>query len=358
MTQPSSGTRQECRPSASRSGTRQEFRQKAFQTTEPKVLATFATPGGQPARGFTLVELLVVIAIIGVLVGLALPAMQNMRELSRRTACQQNLTQLSLALSSYSLRNVHYPMGTINSTGPILNEPVGYHHNWISGLLPMLDAQSVYEAIDRSESVYAPANAEVRSLSIPMLQCPSQSGMRENTTCYAGIHASSETPIDEDNDGVLFLNVPVLDSDITDGLAYTAFVGEKLSRFEEDLGWISGTRSSLRNTGHAINAELARIRGPQGPDQEVSATYVGGIASDHPNGANVLLGNGSYRFCNPSMDATILKQLGSRADGEIPHEWKSDEPYAESPSTTDTQTSTEKTSSEDVSNETSNEVSE
>ncbi|WP_372722549.1 DUF1559 domain-containing protein [Novipirellula sp.] len=319
MTQPSSGTRQ-------------AFRGLSFPSTGPKVAATFATSLRRLARGFTLVELLVVIAIIGVLVGLALPAMQNMRELSRRTACQQNLTQLSLALSSYSLRNVHYPMGTVNPSGPIQNEPVGYHHNWVGGLLPMLDAQSVYEAIDRSKSVYAPANAEVRSLSLPMLQCPSQSGMRENTSCYAGIHASTETPIDEDNDGVLFLNVPVLDSDITDGLAYTAFVGEKLSRFEEDLGWISGTRSSLRNTGHAINAELARIRGPQGPEQEVSPTYVGGIASDHPNGANVLLGNGSYRFCNPSMDATILKQLGSRADGEIPSEWKSDEPYADSES--------------------------
>ncbi|EMI16312.1 protein containing DUF1559 [Rhodopirellula maiorica SM1] len=317
-----------------RSETRQELRGLSYQLTRPKVFATFATTSRRLDRGFTLVELLVVIAIIGVLVGLALPAMQNMRELSRRTACQQNLTQLSLALSSYSLRNVHYPMGTINPAGPIQSEPSGYHHNWISGLLPMLDAQSVYEAIDRSEGVYAPANADVRSLSIPTLQCPSQSGMRENTTCYAGIHASSETPIDADNDGVLFLNVPVTDSDITDGLAYTAFVGEKLSRFEEDLGWISGTRSSLRNTGHAINAELARIRGPQGPEHEVSSTYVGGIASDHPNGANVLMGNGSYRFCNPSMDATILRQLGSRADGEIPNEWKSDEPYADATSST------------------------
>ncbi|GAA5506044.1 DUF1559 domain-containing protein [Novipirellula caenicola] len=348
----------------SRSGTRQEFRSVSLYAPEPSDFARVAISQRRRRRGFTLVELLVVIAIIGVLVGLALPAMQNMRELARRTACQQNLTQLSLALSSYSLRNVHYPMGTVNPTGPIQNEAVGYHHNWISGLLPMMDAQSVYEAIDRSKSVYAPANADVRSLSIPTLQCPSQTGMRENTTCYAGIHASSETPIDEDNDGVMFLNIPVTDSDITDGLAYTAFVGEKLSRFEEDLGWISGTRSSLRNTGHAINAELTRIRGPQGPEQEVSETYVGGIASDHPNGANVLLGNGSYRFCNPSMDATIRRQLGSRSDGEIPTEWKSDEPYAEPRSASETQSATESTtnnaveSSDNEPSETSNEDSE
>ncbi len=279
--------------------------------------------------GFTLVELLVVIAIIGVLVGLALPAMQNMRELSRRSACQQNLTQLSLALSSYSLRDTHYPSGTTNPTGPIESEPVGFHHNWISAILPQLDAQIVFEAIDQSASVYADSNAEVRSLAIPVLRCPSQSGMRENTTSYAGVHSSKETPIDEDNDGVLFLNVPVSDDDISDGLAYTAFVGEKLSRFEEDLGWISGTRSSLRNTGHSINAEMRRIRGPQGIEQEVSSTYVGGIVSDHPGGAHILLGSGNYRFCASSMDLEVLAQMGSRSDGELPREWKTSESYLE-----------------------------
>ncbi len=44
-----------------------------------------------PSLGFTLVELLVVIAIIGVLMGMSVPAMQNMREMSRRSNCEQNL---------------------------------------------------------------------------------------------------------------------------------------------------------------------------------------------------------------------------------------------------------------------------
>ena len=56
--------------------------------------------------GFTLVKLLVVIAIIGVLLGMSVPAMQNMREMSRRSNCEQNLTQLSLALSAYMLHGL------------------------------------------------------------------------------------------------------------------------------------------------------------------------------------------------------------------------------------------------------------
>jgi prepilin-type N-terminal cleavage/methylation domain-containing protein len=203
---------------------------------------------GTHATGFTLVELLVVIAIIGVLVALLLPAIQAAREAARRTQCANQLAQLIVAIHNYEMAHTFYPPGTIEAQGPIQNHSWGYHHNWIIQLLPYMEQSAKYNHIDRSVGVYHPNNFPVRILTMGTLICPSQASATDGYSSYAAVHHDVEAPIDANNNGVFFLNSRIGYQDVKDGSAWTIFLGEKLIE-QGDLGWMSGTNATLRNTG-------------------------------------------------------------------------------------------------------------
>ena len=222
-------------------------------------------------RGFTLIEMLVVVAIIGILVFLLLPAVQAAREAARRAQCQNNLMQLGLALRNYYLAHGSLPPGVQDPTSPVQNIEQGQHLGWLVHLLPYIEQSPAFEQIDLSLGAYDKRNQAVRNLKISTFQCPSSYEGGTPTVAwssYAGCHHDVEAPISIDNNGVLFQNSRVRYDDIADGRSHTIFAGERRTDELEDgardifdaqgrrlgdLGWTSGTRWTLRNTGTPIN---------------------------------------------------------------------------------------------------------
>jgi prepilin-type N-terminal cleavage/methylation domain-containing protein/prepilin-type processing-associated H-X9-DG protein len=277
-------------------------------------------------RAFTLVELLVVIAIIGILVGLLLPAVQAAREAARRMSCANNVAQIGLAMHNFEFAAEHLPTGTVNDSGPIRNEPVGNHISWTVKLLPYLEQSQLYSTIDQSKGVYDPVNETARKTQIASLVCssyPVNGRLDEDSqdigiSTYATNYSSTEVPLDKNNNGVFFLGSRIKFSEISDGSSNTLFLSEKISP-DGDLGWMSGTRATLRNG--TIEARMKRSFNMATPttssNPDNGSLAMGGFSSFHNSGVNCLYGDGGVRFLPMSIEPKVLEALCTRNGGEL-----------------------------------------
>ena len=268
----------------------------------------------QSVHGFTLVELLVVIAIIGVMLGMTIPAVQASRETGNRNLCRNNMAHLLLGLQSYENAFESFPPGVTNPDGPIRSEPLGLHQGWLIRLLPYLDEQVAYRLVDSAASVYDLSNARVREYWPNVFMCPSEPNELKGASSYAGCHHDIESPIAADNRGVLFLNSHIRREDVSDGVSHTFFLGEKRTA-SDDLGWMSGTRSTLRNTGLPLNEPMSLPGAPAAAATGLS--YVGGFSSAHTGGGYMGFGDASVQFLSDQIELQVWQQLGNRADGKL-----------------------------------------
>jgi prepilin-type N-terminal cleavage/methylation domain-containing protein/prepilin-type processing-associated H-X9-DG protein len=285
-------------------------------------------------RGFTLIEMLVVTAIVAILIALLIPAVAQCREAARRCVCKNNVAQLALALQNYEMAFGMLPPGTTNATGPIIHQPSidASHISWTVRILPYIELKNVYNHFDFNSGAYDPRNLAPQQRRLELFLCPSdgtppQLAGGRFATNYAGVHSSRVTPIDVDNDGLLYLNSSVRYAGIFDGASYTVLVGEKM-RPAELWGWASGTRDTLRNSGLLPGGALysgtvtefdpatqrlaQKLADESGTDLPPNLLLPGGFASAHGGGFNVGMADGSVQFMSGVMPA-----LCGRNDGEM-----------------------------------------
>jgi type II secretory pathway pseudopilin PulG len=163
----------------------------------------------------------VVIAIIGILVALLLPAVQAAREAARRTQCNNNLKNLTLALQNYHDTYKVFPMGARGQRplGQGTAAPGGnLGSSWLFAIAPFIEQRNIYDkmmATQRAGSTpvapqfqvgaFPPAiRNDLQKLIPEYMRCPSspmppmnlQTGNVCNST-YTGI--SGGTDIDPAN---------------------------------------------------------------------------------------------------------------------------------------------------------------
>lgn len=309
-------------------------------------------------RGFTVIELLVVMTVIAVLVGLLLPAVQNVREAANRIKCSNNLKQLGLAAQNFHDVRRHLPPGI--GYYPPVGDAFG---TYFFHLLPYVEQDILYRSAlgpvpfpppDGLTTVYYPGNNNVYSQRVEVFLCPSDpsvgpggrvsiNGVSFGALCYApnALLSAQNNPPSPQGRTTL--------ADILDGSSNTILHAEKYARCSntsmapalQDGGaawayctsplffpWLPSPMNPPGNTfqpGFCIPALASRgapnAIGPGSKFQVQPTPFLGNCdptraSTAHAGGMLVGLADGSVRTLNPSMSGKTWWAAVTPSGGE------------------------------------------
>lgn len=284
--------------------------------------------------GFTLVETLVAIAIIGLLIGLLLSAVQQVRAAAARTRCQNNLRQLGLALHNYHDARKQFPPGL--SVAP--DERKYLYLAWPARLLPWIEQAALWEQAERAFATDPnPANfhghppqLQILATPVTLFACPSdprvpgpalyQERMWVAFTSYLGIEGTDQYK----KDGMLFAGSQTRMGDVRDGTSNTLLVGERPPSADTYFGWwyrgVGQNQEGSCDMVMGVRELNVSRRCPPGPYSFADGRFeelcdLFHFWSPHAGGAHFLFADGSARFLRYDADP-ILPALATRAGGD------------------------------------------
>ncbi len=285
-------------------------------------------PRTRDRAAFTLVELLVVIAIIGLLVGLLLPAVQAARETARRMQCTNNLKQIGLAFQMFDQAR-----GALPAKYEITTASDKFKLSAFFNVLPFLEDAARNEQFDRTKPASDAANSKLINVPLPAFSCPSMlinelavtqnPGWGSYAVCTGSVynHFVNITDPEFDNGAIVEKGFgPITISNIVnqDGATHTFLVGEMNFGIRNYPNESTPTGGSNQWANGYPFCSTASTCGVFDADRNVIPGYfyeLNTFRSDHPNGVNMLMVDGSVHFVSKTTYPDTLKFLAKRNDG-------------------------------------------
>ena len=218
------------------------------------------------------------LAFVSILVALLLPAIQAAREAARRTACINQMKQISFAMLEYEAVNGSLPPAyTQDENG----RPM---HSWRVLLLPYLgpEAQNIYNQYDLNAPWDSPQNQRLAIQMPAIYRCPSD-------------------PIVQAGDANYF---------VVTGAA-TVFPGAESTRIEDlqDKKNLSQTLLLVEAKGTGINWLEPRDITDAQLTQGINSGMVGGCGSHHVGGMCTAFADGHVAFLPDSTNPEDLLEM-------------------------------------------------